>query len=119
MELIWSGRLPVARKSVEGFSCQLRAWRLAFRSEQGVRSLDKTLARASHQAQGSGKPFSSNGGWVLGELKLEGTIAGRRRYAQRMRQGAGEELSGRRRTATESRGQLVYSCLISFPGFLL
>ena len=40
-------------------------------------------------------------GWVLGELGLEDTHAGRRRYAERMRQRALEELSGARRAETE------------------
>jgi putative transposase len=40
-------------------------------------------------------------GWVLGELGLEDTRAGWRRYAERMRQRAVEELSGARRMETE------------------
>jgi hypothetical protein len=40
-------------------------------------------------------------GWVLGQLGLEDTTAGRQRDAERVWQRAVEELSSRRRTETE------------------
>ena len=58
MELIWSGRLPVRRKSVEGFSCRLHAGVLPSGRRQGLRLLNKMIARTSHRPEPTGKPFS-------------------------------------------------------------
>jgi hypothetical protein len=51
-----SGSLPVARQSVEGFSCRLRAGVLPSGRRQGLWLLDKTIARDSQQAESTNKP---------------------------------------------------------------